>query len=280
MKRSIVFVDSGVEDYQSLLSGLAADVEVFVLDADKDGVLQMAQVLEKYEDLDAIHVISHGSSAALSLGSTLLTHDNLDDYKEVLKKIGASLSESGDLLLYGCNVAAEDEGLRFIEYLSQYTGADVAASDDLTGNINQSGDWDLEKHIGNIETIPLSSKDYRYLLADFDGTEGDDNLIGTALDDIFNASLLGGEDSMTGLGGDDIYYVDSVGDVVTENIDEGWDIVKASVTYTLSENIEILELQGTDAINGTGNELSNDIYGNDGDNILDGGLGNDCTVFS
>jgi hypothetical protein len=41
---SLLFVDSRVADYQSLLVDLSADVEVFVLNAEDDGVLQMAAV--------------------------------------------------------------------------------------------------------------------------------------------------------------------------------------------------------------------------------------------
>ena len=80
---------------------------------------------------------------------------------------------------------------------------------------------------------------------------------------------------MTGGAGDDTYIVDNTGDIVTENIDEGTDIVQSSVTYTLSANVENLTLTGTASINGTGNDLNNIITGNSAANILSGGLGDD-----
>ncbi|QLE55149.1 NF038122 family metalloprotease [Nostoc sp. TCL26-01] len=114
------------------------------------------------------------------------------------------------------------------------------------------------------------------------GGAGNDSLSGAAGNDILNGgagndSLNGGtgDDTLIGGTGDDSYNVDSVADVVTENLNEGTDSVTASVTYTLSDNVEKLTLTGTANINGTGNSLNNTITGNAGNNTLIGGAGND-----
>ncbi len=39
----------------------------------------------------------------------------------------------------------------FLQRLAQLTGADIAASDDLTGNSAKGGDWDLEVATADIE---------------------------------------------------------------------------------------------------------------------------------
>ena len=85
-----------------------------------------------------------------------------------------------------------------------------------------------------------------------------------------------GADSMIGGAGNDFYVVDNALDVVTEAASEGTDAVQASVTYTLSNNVENLTLTGSANINGTGNSLANAIAGNSGNNILDGGAGADA----
>ncbi|WP_036298422.1 calcium-binding protein, partial [Methylophilus sp. OH31] len=93
-----------------------------------------------------------------------------------------------------------------------------------------------------------------------------------------------GADRMEGGKGNDTYIVDDEDDEVIENLNEGIDLVKASVSYTLSDNVENLTLTngsangGTAAINGTGNALANTITGNAGNNILDGGAGVDKLI--
>ncbi|MBE9251918.1 calcium-binding protein, partial [Dolichospermum sp. LEGE 00240] len=84
--------------------------------------------------------------------------------------------------------------------------------------------------------------------------------------------------TMIGGTGNDSYYVDNTADIITENLNEGTDVVFSSVTYTLTTNIENLTLQGTTAINGIGNNLNNIITGNTADNVLTGGLGNDTLI--
>lgn len=99
-----------------------------------------------------------------------------------------------------------------------------------------------------------------------------------------NDSFVSGvnSDTLVGGTGDDIYYVNNTNDVVTENAGEGIDTVNSDVTYTLSSNVENLTLTGTNAINGTGNELNNYIVGNSANNIITSGTmvttGND-TIY-
>ncbi|OGS91986.1 MAG: hypothetical protein A2Z95_03705 [Gallionellales bacterium GWA2_60_18] len=105
------------------------------------------------------------------------------------------------------------------------------------------------------------------------GNTGANLLDGGAGDDTLNGGA--GADTMLGGTGNDTYVVDNVGDIVTENLNEGTDIVQSSITYTLADNVENLTLTGSTAINGTGNALNNVITGNTGSNILSGMDGND-----
>ena len=86
-----------------------------------------------------------------------------------------------------------------------------------------------------------------------------------------------GADTMIGGAGNDTYFVDNAGDVVIENAGEGTDTVFATVNYTLTANVETLVLQGSGNLTGTGNALANSLFGNAGDNALDGGAGADVS---
>jgi hypothetical protein len=131
--QQIYFIDSAVPDSDILLAGLATDAVCYRIDATQDGLQQIADILAGYSGLAAIHVISHGSPGCLQLGNGLVTEDSLDGHRAALATIGGALAETGDLLLYGCDVAQGDKGQGFIAGLAEATGADVAGSDDLTG---------------------------------------------------------------------------------------------------------------------------------------------------
>lgn len=101
-------------------------------------------------------------------------------------------------------------------------------------------------------------------------------IVGNTSNNVINGSS--GSDTMLGGAGNDTYYVDSTGDVVTENASAGTDKVISSISYTLGNNLENLTLSGSSAINGTGNSLNNYISGNSANNVINGGAGNDTML--
>jgi Ca2+-binding RTX toxin-like protein len=107
------------------------------------------------------------------------------------------------------------------------------------------------------------------------GNTGGNTLVGGEGDDTLHPGTSGTDVLQGGLGSD-IYVVDRTsGIAVQENTDEGTDLVLASVTHTLTSNVENLTLTGTGAMNGTGNSLDNVLIGNGGSNTLSGSSGND-----
>jgi Ca2+-binding RTX toxin-like protein len=109
-------------------------------------------------------------------------------------------------------------------------------------------------------------------------------ITGNAGNNVLDGGL--GSDSMIGGLGNDIYFVDSAADSVSEQNGAGTDTVRSTITYTLGDWVENLELL-TGALTGTGNGLANVITGNAAANTLDGkggadsmagGLGDDIYV--
>lgn len=159
-KKSVVFIDSRVADYQTIIAALPIDTDWYLLGRNSDGVSQIQSILSRYSGLDSIHIISHGSAGAIQIGSGQLSNQNLAEYQSQLAAIGQSLTETGDILLYGCNVAQGDVGQSFVETLANFTGADVAASTDLTGATTLGGNWILETGTGTIDNSSIQPIDY------------------------------------------------------------------------------------------------------------------------
>jgi Domain of unknown function (DUF4347)/Bacterial Ig-like domain len=144
---TLVVIDSHVEDYQALEKGVLSGIQVHILDANRDGIEQITEVLNQHEEIANLHIVSHGAPGCLYLGNTELSLDTLEQYTNQLKTWFSSASGrtcSPTLLLYGCNVAAGDAGAEFIAKLNQITGTKIAASTTPTGNAAKGGDWNLE----------------------------------------------------------------------------------------------------------------------------------------
>ena len=107
------------------------------------------------------------------------------------------------------------------------------------------------------------------------GTSANNKLTGTNANDAINGLI--GADTMAGGLGNDLYFVDNIGDVVTEATAAGTDTVLASISYTLTDNVENLALLAG-ALTATGNALANTLTGNAANNSLDGGTGADSMV--
>ncbi|WP_298951270.1 calcium-binding protein [uncultured Methylobacterium sp.] len=139
----------------------------------------------------------------------------------------------------------------------------------------------------NVENLAFAGFDAHGKIGAFTGTGNElaNLLMGGDGNDRLDGKV--GADTMIGGLGNDTYVVDNVGDVVVEVANGGTDRVQASVSYTLSDNVESLQLGTSQSINGTGNSQNNTLTGTAGANILDGkagadtmigGLGNDTYV--
>ena len=84
-----------------------------------------------------------------------------------------------------------------------------------------------------------------------------------------------GVDLMVGGAGDDIYFVDDTSDSAFEVAGQGNDAVFASAHYGLAADVETLVLQGSADLQGYGSNQVNTLYGNIGNNLLNGAAGAD-----
>lgn len=140
----------------------------------------------------------------------------------------------------------------FVSYDARNSGAEYISTADhsSTDPINLSGSQFGEEIIGNNGNNVLSGR--------------------------------GGGDTITGLLGDDTYYVQG-GDTIVERPGEGYDSAIASTNFILAEGISIEYLAifptvTSSVISLTGNSFTQMVVGNDGENILDGRGGADTLI--
>ncbi|MBK7848605.1 MAG: DUF4347 domain-containing protein [Zoogloea sp.] len=160
------------------------------------------------------------------IGSQLLDTASLEVFRSELADIGSHLSASADILIYGCDVASQ--GTAFIDRLAALTGADVAASTDLTGSVGSGGDTMLEATSGSIEASALA-------LSGLDGL-----LAAPTITDSISATRSGSEDSNIAITGITIADADADNQTVT--------LSSATGTLTLASTTGLTGLTG----NGTG----------------------------
>ncbi|MCP4944941.1 MAG: DUF4347 domain-containing protein, partial [Planctomycetaceae bacterium] len=191
---------TSVTDHETMVKDLKKEVdagrnlEIILIDSESDGIARITETLAKYDDLDAVHIYSHGSEGQIRLGNSWIDQTTLSQNVETTTAWGDAMSKDGDILLYGCNLASTTEGERFINTLAQLTGADIAASDDLTGHESLGGDWDLEVKVGDIESGPLIDQQAQDLWVNVLATsEGPDQNVQVDENTIFVATMGAGD---------------------------------------------------------------------------------------
>ncbi|NES25240.1 MAG: DUF4347 domain-containing protein, partial [Symploca sp. SIO3E6] len=156
------FIDSTVEDYQTLLYGGVAGTVSFIVTPEENGITligdRLSQLGEQNFTVDSLNIVAEGNGGNFWLGKSFVSHHNLAQYQEQFQRWQTGLGPEADLLLYSCFTALGMHGQAFVNSLAARTGADVAASTNLTGNAQLGGDWHLEYQTGNIEaTTPFTA---------------------------------------------------------------------------------------------------------------------------
>lgn len=164
--RELVIVDGAVAeaDKSVLRRALKPGVQIVELNSSTAGLSQLINALDGHKNLAAIHIVSHAEAGAILLGSSRITPESIQKEVHAFAALKGAVREGGDLLFYGCDLAANKAGEELLDIISNKTALDVAASTNLTGNFALAGDWELEVKRGNIEsTLAFSEK----ALADF-----------------------------------------------------------------------------------------------------------------
>jgi len=153
---ALAVIDGTIDGYETLVAA-ATDADMEVVVVSKGGFDALAEALRGRSGYDAVHLFSHGAEGRLSFAGETLDTEALSSHADDLAVLGSVLTADGDLLLYGCDVGAGRDGEAFITEVARLTEADVAASDDTTG---QGGDWTLEVQRGDLEAGALEVSEF------------------------------------------------------------------------------------------------------------------------
>ena len=170
--RELVLVAPGVPQREWFRFAGAPGIDLVFLKNSRQPQQALIRLLGHYHNLSAIHLISHGEPGALWLGQSKVDVHSLKSDPDFLQAFNQATRKGADLLLYGCDIAAENAEL--LDIIQANTHLDIAASDDKTGAAELGGDWELEIQRGSIETgspfSPLALKDFTALLGPTPGT--------------------------------------------------------------------------------------------------------------
>ncbi|MCU0718932.1 MAG: DUF4347 domain-containing protein, partial [Pirellula sp.] len=142
----VVFVDAGLEDYESLVRELSERERdgirtlVFEINANFDGLAQVNDLLSTLnEPINAIHFLNHGTEHAFKLGSTWFDYSAVVAREAEFNAWSGVLAPDGDILFYACELASSPVGVSLLELIGDYTDADIAASSNATGYAGWGG---------------------------------------------------------------------------------------------------------------------------------------------
>lgn len=121
----LVVVDAAIENYQYLLASPFLGKEIHILDIQTDGIAQLKTLLSQFQGLSCIHLICKGGPGRIELGTTHLSENNLWEYADEIRQWREYLSESAEILISGCELAASRVGQAFVSWLCLLTGAAV-----------------------------------------------------------------------------------------------------------------------------------------------------------
>ncbi|WP_431509824.1 calcium-binding protein [Variovorax sp. DAIF25] len=236
---------NGAAGIDTMLGGAGNDT--YYVDNAGDTVTELAN-----EGTDIVYAyVSHALAANVE-NIRLHTTGNIDATGNALNNI----MYAGD----GNNVLNGGDGIDTVSYA--YAASAVTASLAIT-TVQATGGSGSDT-ILNVESLV--------------GSNFNDKLTGNTAANSLNGGV--GADTMIGGLGNDGYYVDNIGDVVTELANEGIDTVYSTISYTLGANLENLYINTTGAVNATGNALANVLYAGAGNNVIDGLDGSDTVSYA
>lgn len=277
---------SGGAGIDTLIGGLGADMmdggtgnDTIYVDSAADTILEAAgggsdsvlsgvsYILGAGQEIERLSTTSVGGVGAIALTGNAFAQEIYGNY-------GANILDGGIDLLRDILTGYGGDDTYVVnsanDIIVEAVGGGTLDSANASVSFTLAGD----DHIEILQTTNVALSNAINLT----GNGFAQSVFGNAAGNVLNGGFDALTDTLTGYAGNDFYVINSANDIIVEGVGEGAsDRVQSSVTFALAsdDNIEIMQTINaayTTAINLTGNALGQAIYGNNGLNILDGGI--------
>ncbi len=131
---TLLFVDPRVTGWQSLAASVSSNVQVIVLNPNRDAIDQVTKALNGRSGITAIDFLAYGTAGAVEIGNTPLTAATVSSHASEIAGWSDHLAANADILFYSCDVAQGATGQALLADLHTLTGAQVAAATDAVGS--------------------------------------------------------------------------------------------------------------------------------------------------
>lgn len=160
----LAIINENIPKYDQLLNNIKPDTIIEVIPEDVNGITLLYEIIQKYSNIESLHIISHGIPGKIHLGKNKLDLEQLSEYT-YFENIKQFFSENSEILLYGCNVAAYEKGKLFIDTFAEKTGLTVTGSTNVIGHSNLRGSWELNYSSSDLTTLNNSTgNSYREII--------------------------------------------------------------------------------------------------------------------
>ncbi|MBX3641354.1 MAG: DUF4347 domain-containing protein, partial [Nitrosomonas sp.] len=144
-ENKLLFIDAGVLDAEILLKDLRPGYRVIWLDPESEPIAQLTHAIHAYAPVEEVVLVVHAIPGQIHFSGGLVGTEELEWHRQQLQTWRESLSTDAKLCIYACQLAADKEGLAFIDTLKDFTGAEVAASSLQMGNTGKGKNWNFDR---------------------------------------------------------------------------------------------------------------------------------------
>jgi Ca2+-binding RTX toxin-like protein len=153
---AIAVIDSRVADAQWLRDQVQPGTVAVVLDRDRDGLAQVAALLDRFGGATSLHMVAHGRPGALRLGASTVAGRSWFRLGEILGRWRDRSGRSPEVVIYGCRVAATGAGRSFLRTVAAQSGSVVRAATSVVGQVARGGSWALDFVAGSRDRSALA----------------------------------------------------------------------------------------------------------------------------